>query len=213
MKKIPEYIKVECRRLRKEERLSVDEIQKRLGLDQATISFFVKDILLTPVLDKVVVKKSKRKSWNLGFCKSRGERSKFFDQIEKNKLTSMQKANVAEAAILFRLCLYGFKIFGSPFDSDVEDWLVIVPHTKKVKKVQVKVAYKKQGQGHGLPVISVRRNHGKRERYQQSDFDFLVGYDLYSDKAYVFSFEETLKCKASISICVEAEEAWEKFMV
>lgn len=205
MQKTPDHVQVECRRLREEERLSIGEIQSRLKLSRATISALIRGMPLT----KEELKSKRGVPYNKGERKTIGQRSRFFDQIEKNNLSPMQKANTAEAAVLFRLCVYGFKVFGSPFDCDREDWLVLIPTTNRVWKIQVKVV---QYGLHGLPRITLQGNHGHK-RYQETDFDFIVGYDMRTDVAYVFSFGETKGNKSSVAISDASAEAWDKLRV
>ena len=129
-------MKDECIRLRVEERLSLGEIRDRSGVSKSTLSGWLRDHPLT--------EEEKRTKNNLDQNryrapkKTRGEKSKFAD-FEPH-LNNGQKAKVAEAAVLFRLCLNGFVPFGSMFDGDKADWLVQIPSTGKILKIQVKWA-------------------------------------------------------------------------
>jgi hypothetical protein len=201
-KRISDDVRKECLRLRVEERLSIREIGSRLNIGQGTIHALVKDNPLTR--DESREKRSRTK----GGRKTLGERSKFFDLFERSGLKPMQKANAAEAAILFRLCLHGFNVFGPPFDSGREDWVVISPKTGNVSKIQVKLVHRHKA---GLPMIRLKHNHGP-SRYQKGEFDFIVGYDPYVDEAYVFSFEETAMKNVSVSVTAESAEAWHKIL-
>ena len=49
-------------------------------------------------------------------------------------------------------------------------------------------------------------------RYAKGDFDFLVGYDLFTDMAYVWSWAEVEQHKASITIAEDSCEKWEKLI-
>jgi len=63
----------------------------------------------------------------------------------------------------------------------------------------------------GLPFISlVCWEHGKQKRFQKGDFDFIIGYCLYKDSAYVFSFKETEHLSSTVTVSNESLEAWDK---
>ena len=53
----------------------------------------------------------------------------------------------------------------------------------------------------------------RRVAYKAGDFDFIVGYDLFTDTCYVWSWEEVAHFKATVTICPEAEERWDKLLV
>jgi hypothetical protein len=81
-----------------------------------------------------------------------------------------------------------------------------------VWKVQVKTASQL---GHGLPTVGLRHGASSKagpKRYKAGDFDFLVGYDIYTDTCYVWTWLELLEHSASVSVCIEAEERWDKFI-
>ncbi len=42
------------------------------------------------------------------------------------------------------------------------------------------------------------------------EFDFIVGYDLYSDAAYVFTYEEVKHLKKAVTVRDDAFERWDK---
>jgi len=99
-------------------------------------------------------------------------------------------------------------VFGSVFDGDKADWVVDHPD-KGFLKIQVRWASKK---GHGLPRLSLlcTEGHGKKRRFKDGEFDFIIGYDLYTDTAYVWSREDLKEHRASVTIHEDAAEAWHK---
>ena len=125
----------------------------------------------------------------------------------------LQKAKIAEAAVMLRLVLQGFCPFGSVFDGDKTDWLVEIPQTGKVLKIQVKWA--KGTKDIGLPLVNLQCAEGASgiRRYKKGEFDFIVGYVLFTDTAYVWSWNEVEHLKTSVSICTEAAEQWKKLLV
>jgi len=126
--------------------------------------------------------------------------------VNGNSLNSNQRAKVAEAAVLLRLLAHGFTPFGSVFDGDKTDWLVEIPKTGKVLKIQVKLARHLHT---GLPTTSVRSSSQKK-KYTQRECDFLVGFDLFTDTAYVWAWAELEDHTTSVTICEEAAENWSK---
>lgn len=207
MKKIPQEKIDQCRNLRIKERLSLRELEHKTGLSRGMVSVLVRDLPLTPGEIK-----SRRNTQHL-IRKSQGPKrkyiglkSKFCLMAEQSMLSPMQKANASEAAVLFRLCLHGFTVFGSPFDGDRVDWIVRAPQSGRVYKIQVKCVIHGKS---GMPLINLRMNHS-RSRYLESDFDFIVGYDLTEDVAYVYSFAETAENSATISVDHSALEKWSK---
>lgn len=59
----------------------------------------------------------------------------------------------------------------------------------ELTKLQVKWASSRL---HGLPFLKLRcaNGRGKSRKYREGEFDFIVGYDLFTDTAYVFSYNE-----------------------
>ena len=102
----------------------------------------------------------------------------------------------------------------SPFDGDSADWMVEVP-TKRIYKLQVKWTRRsKRGGAPFIPLCSYNRKNGKStsRRLTKEDFDFIIGYDLHKDKAYVFTFEETKNYKSRVTVTDNACEAWDKLL-
>lgn len=147
----------------------------------------------------------------VGLRKARGERSKFDEMLTGRSLSPSEKGNIAEAAVLFRLTLYGLHVMAPVFDGGRTDWLVQVP-SGDLAKVQVKWA--SAAGPHGLPNLGLTRTegHSRRRRYSNKDFDFLVGYHLYTDTAYVFTWEETVKNQSVITIREDVAEDWGKVL-
>lgn len=96
------------------------------------------------------------------------------------------------------------------FDGEKADWIVET-HQGKTWKIQVKWA--RAGQD-GLPRIPLRcrGGGGKYRQYLEGEFDFIVGYDLWSDTCFVWSFDE-VRGKTGVTISSESAERWDKLML
>jgi hypothetical protein len=103
--------------------------------------------------------------------------------VSNQSLSKDRKAAISEAAVLFRLALHGFQVSMPVSDGAKPDWLVTVDG--RSVKIQVKTVSCKPSQ-YGLPCISLLchgyRSKNKTRRYSRGEFDFIVGYDLYSDR-------------------------------
>jgi hypothetical protein len=142
--------------------------------------------------------------------KYRGDEADIHRIVRSHNLNSVQIAKVSESAVALRILTWGFNVFGSVYDGDRTDWLVEVPSTGKVWKIQVKTATNKE---QGLPVIGIRHGAGSKkghQRYLMGEFDFLVGYDLYTDIAYIWSWDEVASLGTTITISPDAKERWDK---
>lgn len=201
---------LEAVRLRVEERLSFREIQDRTGISKSSLSRW---LLNHPLSEEELHAKHQAgvTKPRVGARKDRGERSKYHEMLTERELTPSEKGNIAEAAILFRCTLYGLHVMAPVFDGGRTDWLVQVP-SGDLAKIQVKWA--SAAGRHGLPHLSLTRTegHSRRQRYSKKDFDFLVGYSLYTDTAYVFSWDETDKNKTVITIREDVAEDWDKVL-
>lgn len=199
-------VKIEAMRLRREDRLSISEISEQTGISRGTLSQMLQNDPLTSeeISQRHMGCVSSRKA-------VRGHRSKYADLMETGIMTRQRKARISEAAVLFRLALHGFAIYGRIFDGEKTDWLVDLGD-KKVAHIQVKTV--KIG-SHGRPQISLTcvEGHNQRRRYRSNELDFICGYDLYTDIVYVFTEEEALKNKAYISIVDDAAERWDKLKI
>ena len=203
----PSETKAEAIRLRVEEELSLSQVAKRLGVSKSTASLWLKPF---PLPEGTVSRRIRehglghgRKPYNPG------PKSRAYLAVEGHSLSKQRKAKIAEAAVLFRLTLHGLPAYGSWFDGDKADWLVRVPSTGRRLTLQVKWA--RQGKT-GAPSVRLKcsEGRGKLRRYVEGEFDFIVGYDLWSDTCYVWSWDEVAKHTSTVSICPEAAERWDK---
>ena len=197
--------KSEALRLRQEERLTLNEIHRRTGVAKGTLSLWLQCVPLSSA-------ELKKSMGGKGFRtpkKDRGEQSRLYSRFGRREFSPHEKARIAEAAVLLRLSLLGFTSYTPIFDGERVDWAVEVPGIG-FKKVQVRWA--NESSTAELPIIGLRKTegHNKKVRYGVEDFDFLVGYDFYTDICYVWGHEETRGNNTSISICTEAEERWDK---
>lgn len=123
------------------------------------------------------------------------------------ELTRDQMGQISEIAVKLRLVLLGYEVFEPTSKQAKADLVVLVG--ERFKKIQIKSG--KQGT-HGRPSFSLIcvDGHGKERRYRDDEFDLLVGYDLYEDKAYVFTASELTSYKRAVSSCDNALERWDK---
>jgi transcriptional regulator with XRE-family HTH domain len=212
-RKVSEEAKQECLRLRQQERLGLKEMVKKTGVSRGTIAGWLKDFPLTKeeIREKIINAHKGLRMGGRGKRKDRGEESKFSIMVSGKDLSRQDKAKIAESAVLFRLCLNRFVVYGSPFDGDKADWLIeSIERPNKTYRIQVKWT-KDQGEHGGLPYITLKAmSGGKFVRYKKGDFDFIVGYCLFNDTAYVYSFEEMEHLKSCITCSKDGEEAWHK---
>lgn len=198
-------------RLRTQERLSLKEIGARTGIPKSTLSGWLRE---APLPDEVLKqKRGLRKGHASPLKKTRGLESKFHAMVrDRPPLTPNDKGRIAEAAVLFRLSLYGLHVMAPVFDGGCTDWLVETSSGGLVR-VQVKSALYDAKKG-CQPFLSLTRadGHHRRRRYSQSEFDFLAGYDLFTDTAYVFSWTETSNNRSVISVRPDAAERWDKIV-
>ena len=193
--------KAEAIRLRTEERLSLGEILTRLAPPRSTVAGWIRPHPLNQ--DEI----HQRLSDN-GKVKGRGKWEPRESEIFKrfgDKQNRHNKAKVAEAAVMLRLLLLGCSVYGSPFDGDKADW--VVEFKGRFWKVQVKWAVKHRA---GAPSIKLVCSNGRRTSrpYQEGEVDLAVAYDLHTDAAYVWTWEQVAG-RQSLSCTEEAKERWD----
>ena len=200
-------LKAEVVRLRVNERRSIREIAAITGFAKSSVSLWLKPHPLTDAEKKERSRKAKR---YIPPKKSHGEESKHFRAVVWENLSKQQKGRIAECAVLFRLALHGFVAYGLISEGDKADWLVEDPETGRRLKIQVRCLTRPMK--HGLPVLllTCAEGHNKRRRYAAGEFDFIVGYYLYNDTAYVYSFDEVAHCKTAITVADRHAERWDK---
>ena len=201
-------VKQECVRLRLEERCSLGEIQLRSGVPKSTLNYWLQSSPLTA--EEKAVRRSRGMLGNHYGTpkKERGERSLFHEAASKAGVLEDRhvKGKIAEAAVLFRLVLHGLEVYGSPFDGDHVDWVV---RNQRGVLFQLQVKSAREGGRGTLPTIPFlcSAGRGKQKRIPEESADFLVGYDLYTDTAYVWPCTE-LEGRTNITVSPEAAERW-----
>lgn len=190
---------------------SVKAIAKKLEISPASVSVWVREIQLTDEQRSRLRSQPRQQRESSKAKERRSNESKYYRYVAGQILAKDRKARIAEAAVLFRLALYGLIAYSSPFDGDKTDWLVENPHGRLLK-VQVRWT---KGNRKGLPCIPLRCSDGRKRqrRYRDDEFDFMVGYDLFTDTAYVLGREEVKKYKAAVSIKEEYAEKWNKLLL
>lgn len=194
-------LQAECIRLRTVEKLNYTEIHDRTGVAKGTLSFWLRDYPLPPADRLAALKRSPP----MRPKKDRGATSELSAFMAARTYSPLQVARIAETAVMFRLLLHGFAVFGSSFDGDVADWVVQVPGTRRLYTIQVKTT---RFQAQGLPSVSLCNSRGRR--YVEGEFDFIVGFDFHSDTAYVWSWGEVTHLKRLVTVTPDAAEAWAK---
>lgn len=199
-------LRKECLRLRKVERMSYKEISEVTGASKGSMSVWLRDY---PLTEEELTERKQRSS--RGPYKERPSGSKWAELVNEKKMSRLQKGKLAEAAVLFRLVLHGWAVYGSVFDGDLIDWIATDPTTGEVRKIQIKWA---RHEKKGLPVVSLRHTSGYSDavRYAPGDFDLLVGYCFQNDTCYVWTEEEVSHLKTGVTIHEDAVERWDKLL-
>ena len=203
-----EVQKLEAIRLRSEEHRSLKEIANLLGRNKSTVHYWLKGSgakqLSLEELKRRQAIRSKTYSENAKKKREAG-RSKFHI-ASVQPMTRQQKGRVAEAAILFRLALHGFEVLRHVFDGCSSDW-VIISKSGIAIRLQVKWMWRGKFGAPGLRLTTTVS--GKRKRsYVHGEVDFFIGYDLYTDTAYIFHTSAVRGKKMQFAI-PEAAEAWD----
>jgi hypothetical protein len=207
-------MKAEAVRLRVEERKSFPEILRVVKVSKGTLSLWLREHPLASSDLATRRRKNGQKFAQAGaafWAKYQApslSESPISKRAVENGLGTNQLGKLAEAAVLLRLVLQNFQVFGGTFDGECSDWVVAYSEGPFLK-IQVKKTYKsKQG---GAAMVSLTRAHSRGvKRYRPGDFDILVGYDLFTDSAYVWTWAETEHLGRTVSIRADALERWDK---
>ncbi len=133
------------------------------------------------------------------------DQSKFAAMVDGENLSTQRKGQIAEMAVLYRLELLGYDVWRANFEGSRVDWLVSRPGVDKYVRLQVKWAKRDE---QGRPLVAVRNGeHGKIRHLTRADCDFVVGYDLETDTAFVMPIE-MCEGKHRKACDIEYAEAW-----
>jgi transposase-like protein len=193
-------------KLRVENKLSIKAINKRLDVPKSTLSYWLKPHPLSKKEMRDRMSKAGKKYGRIPI--ERGEESSLHKLLDGRTPKSAEKAKIAESAVLLRLFIKGWEVYGSIFEGDKFDWVV---NTKeKLVCIQVKIVSETTN---GSPGVKLRCSDGRNgnRKYKEGEFDFIVGYDLYTDTAFVWSWQE-IKGMSQKSVCPEAAERWDKLI-
>jgi len=202
-KHILEAVKDEAVRLPLEERLGLKAIRERTGLSIGTLSTLLRPY---PLPDEEIRNRiaSGTEQGRRGRKPYSPTPSRFAGMIDGQFLDRRRKAQIAEAAVLFRLALFGYEAWRSAFEGHRVDWLVTQRGLSPTVRLQVWWA--RRGR-HGRPYVSLRRQHG-RIRISAADCDFVVAYDLQTDTAFVIPMAEIADRSSSTFCNPQYAEAW-----
>jgi hypothetical protein len=201
---IDERMKEECLQLRQEKHLPAWEVSQLTGVHKDTISRWFRGETLTEE------QKTKYPDLNWDGKKVyREPESKFYAAYRANVKTKHKTAKVSETAVMFRLAIHGIDYYLSPHDSDIIDFIVSSEESGKTAKIQVRTAIciKK-----GMSKLSLIRCSGTKvaKRYSKNECDVLVAYDIPTDTAYVYLFDELTEYSSNPSVSREHAERWDK---
>lgn len=199
-------LKAECIRLRVEESKSFLDIIAITGVSKGSLSAWLKP---HPLPDAIVKERSKAVARYRTPKKDRGEESTLHQMAKTRNLDANQRSKVSELAVALRMTAMGFEVFRAVSDGTKADWLVLIPSTNKIWKIQVKLVARNLS---CLPSISLRCSQSSK-KYLSEEVDFFVGYDLFTDTAYVWSWSEVEHLTTTIAIRSDAAERWDKLEI
>lgn len=199
-------LKTECIRLRVEESKSFLDIIAMTGVSKGSLSAWLKP---HPLPDAIVKERQKAVIRYRTPKKNRGEESTIHQMTKTRNLDANQRSKVSELAVALRMTAMGFEVFGAMSDGTKADWVVLIPSTNKVWKIQVKLT--RPGEN-GMPLIILKCSQNSK-KYTREEVDFFVGYDLFTDTAYVWSWAEVEHLTTSVTIHPDAMERWDKLEI
>lgn len=186
---------------------TITEIVAELDVPKSTAHYWTKDIRL-PDLHERRSKSATEANKKRGTWRNKAIESKFSKSIDRTKLTRADKGRIAEAAVLFRLALHGLDVAQPVFGGSKSDWLV---RNASGTLMKIEVRYARLNKRHGRPYISLRCSDGrnKTRRYRSDEFDYIIGYDLYTDTAFIYSSKELEDNATAVAMDDEHAEKWE----
>lgn len=209
----PEAIK-RIIRLRVKGRKSLREIQQETGIGISTISLTLREHPLTDAELKARRDATLDAARSANIAKAqlrRGADGKYWEAIQRLAKTTDQRGAIAEAAVIFRMKVWGYVPHIPMCAGGKSDVIVSIPQTGAHYRVQIKCV--RRGI-HGNPHCSLRsrRDGNSSIRYGHDDFDFFVGYDLREDVCYVFHYSEIRGLKSHLHVSPASAEKWDKFL-
>jgi hypothetical protein len=200
---IPDDKKREAIRLRVEERLSLNEIARRTGISKASLSTLLSDHPLSQ--DELHERRARGfNNLNKDRVKYNPVTSKFMAWISGKHLGTDKKGQIAEAAVLLRLRMLDYEII-TPAENSRWDYGVTRSNSKSFIRLQVKWARRDEN---GRPYVNLRNGEANRiRRVSHATCDFVIGYDLETDTAFVIPIE-SCDGKSGKSCDEEYAEAW-----
>lgn len=208
---ISSELRTECVRLRVEEHLELRAIRDRTGVSVGALSALLR---MHPLPAPLKAQRAAARGAQRAIPREdRFPNASPFLAFMKplDTLSRKEKGRIAEAAVLLRLSLLGLIPAKPVFDGETSDWLVELPGRPDIKRIQVK--WMKTGT-HGQPFapLTSTGSSGKVKVYTQADFDILVGYDIRTDRCYVWDWEAIGARQASVAADVASCEAWSRLL-
>lgn len=199
-----------CVKLRVEGRKSTKQIADEVGQSKTTVHYWLRNYPLSqPEMatfrrQKESGRKQGPRNDTLWIAR---EDSKLWKLVGDDNLSSARKGRICEAAISTRLALLNFEVYQSVFGGAKIDIIARHFESNRLLKIQVRYAsvYKS-----GVPFLKLVRSNGRggQIRYCDDDFDFIVGYSVRTDTAFVFNKQQCSSHKFGISVTKDSEEAW-----
>lgn len=204
-----DHLRADAIRMRDADRMGIKAICRALDVPISTLHYWLKDHPLTKAEQAAIVRDAPR---YVAPKKDLHEGTGFPCKVAE-RLSTIELGAIGESAILYRLCLMGFRSSVAFADGDVVDLYVRGRHGgQRVAFVQVRMA--SRSGPNGLPKISLRRNsNGKTSLFKPGDMHFLVGFCMENQNAYVYAYDEVAHLRNCIAVTADAREAWQKLKV
>lgn len=196
-------------RIRLSDKLSTPIIGEMLGIDGATVRLWTSPYPLSDWEMSEIHRKAGKMSGAITRQRSQAELNlpcRYQEEISTNTYSSTQTGNIAEAAIRRKCQRLHFEFYAPAYGCAFFDGIIYVPQARQAWKVQIKTA---THHNKGLPTVSTRSSKNK---YLRETCDFLIGYEIVSDTAYVWSHDELIPFQYRVSLRPDAKENWKKLI-